>query len=121
MCPEGGGGLPGEVNAGKVLNRILREPAPLVIRSNNRIIEASGGSGDDQDIEVRKPKMRAVDLLRVDREVEQEFLIKRRALEIGRVDRLGAAIRLDAGAEEVRRVAVDNPADAKRRAIGDDM
>src|SRR4051794_37553068 len=39
MWQEGAGGFPGDVNAGNVLNRMFREPAPPVTRSNSLIIE----------------------------------------------------------------------------------
>src|SRR5947209_2271000 len=40
MWHEGPGGFSGEVNAGKVLNRMCFDPAPPVMRSRRRIIEA---------------------------------------------------------------------------------
>src|SRR5438132_3564063 len=39
MWPESARGLPGDVKAGKVLNRIVFDPAPSAVRSNSRIIE----------------------------------------------------------------------------------
>ena len=45
--------------------------------------------------------MRAIGALSIDREVEDEFFEQRRSLEIGRVDRLGAAVGLNTGAKEI--------------------
>ena len=65
--------------------------------------------------------MRAVDALLVDREVENKFFVERRALKIRCVDGLGAAIGLDAGAEEIGWLVVAEACDAEWRAVGNDM
>ena len=65
--------------------------------------------------------MRSVDTLCVDREVQHKFLEQRRALEIGGVDRLRAAVGLNSGAEEIGGVAVDGCFDAEGRTVGGDV
>ena len=65
--------------------------------------------------------MRAMDALRFDRHVEHKFFIDRGASEVGRVDRLGAAIRLDAGTKIVGALAGDRALDAEGVSVRGDM
>ena len=78
MWPEGAGGFSGDVKAGKVLNKMFSEPAPSrdPLQQPHHRSETSGIRRDDRNVEVRKPEMRAVDALRLDREIENKFLVE---------------------------------------------
>ena len=123
MWPLGAGGFSADVKLGKVLNRNIFEPRPPVMRSSSSIIDshARAAGGDEGDKEVGKAEVGAINALLGNGDVGGEFLGDRRSLGVAGVDRLGAAVGLDAGEEQVAALAVDDALKAERPGVGGDL
>ena len=77
--------------------------------------------GDEGDKEIGEAEVGAMDALLGDGDVGCEFLGDRGAIGIAGVDRLGAAVGLDAGEEQVAALAVDRALKPERSSVGNDL
>ncbi len=123
MWPPALGDFSTDESTGNVLNRNIFEPRPPVIRCNSAIIDSMrtlvGAIRGTKKF--GKAKVRAIDALFGDRDVGGEFLGDGRSLEAAGLNRLGAAIGLDAGEEKIGPRTVNDALNAERSGIGIEM
>ena len=105
------------------MNRNIFEPRPPrhALQQRHHRFHADPGGRDEGNKEIGKAEVGAIDALLGNGDVGGEFLGDGRSLEVAGLDRLGAAIGLDAGEEQVAALAVNDTLKAERPGVGIDM